>query len=327
MRACCGAPAARGSPSRPARWAYGIFWGVRVARGERFTFSLRSETTGQRHVSSVGWLLPSIGAWSPAPFVFSPLAGGFSPASGRGRILFSFFFFATGLWLLPGIRAWSPARRAAGGERGVPLYTPYDPRTPPCPCGGGRRCRMSCTLSAARRRGRSAQIFPLRGRYARLLRRSRCAGIAFAPRLAGRMGLFSAFALRGGEFLLRYEDSILTEGSMILCISGIERFLPSLAIGQQVSAREGKKKERWLSTAFFSEVKDSPSQCTESIGESCFSCSPLRDDVSFAMKEQRFSLVDVSAAGRGGDRRPERGGSSDAGRTLVPRRRGTAGGR
>ena len=66
MRACCGAPAARGSPSRPARWAYGIFWGVRVERGERFTFSLRSETTGQRHVSSVGWLLPSIGAWSPA---------------------------------------------------------------------------------------------------------------------------------------------------------------------------------------------------------------------------------------------------------------------
>ena len=38
-------------------------------------------------------------------------------------------------------------------------------------------------------------------------------------------------------------------------------------------------------------------------------------------------LADVSAAGRGGDRRPERGGSSDAGRTLVPRGRGTAGGR
>ena len=38
-------------------------------------------------------------------------------------------------------------------------------------------------------------------------------------------------------------------------------------------------------------------------------------------------LADVSAAGRGGDRRPERDGSSDAGRTLVPRGRGTAGGR
>ena len=38
-------------------------------------------------------------------------------------------------------------------------------------------------------------------------------------------------------------------------------------------------------------------------------------------------LADVSAAGRGGDRRPKRGGSSDAGRTLVPRERGTAGGR
>lgn len=63
---------------------------------------------------------------------------------------------------------------------------------------------------------------------------------------------------------------------MILCISGIERFLPSLAIGQQVSAREGKKKERWLSTAFFSEVKDSPSQCTESIGGKLFFLLPIR---------------------------------------------------
>ena len=43
--------------------------------------------------------------------------------------------------------------------------------------------------------------------------------------------------------------------------------------------------------------------------------------------EATIPLADVSAAGRGGDRRPERGGSSDVGRTLVPRGRGTAGGR
>ena len=50
----------------------------------------------------------------------------------RGASSSSFFFliFAAGLQLQPGIRAWSPARRAAGGERGEPLYTPYDPRTP-----------------------------------------------------------------------------------------------------------------------------------------------------------------------------------------------------
>ena len=58
---------------------------------------------------------------------------------------------------------------------------------------------MSYTLSAARRWGQSARIFPLRGRYARLLRRSRVAGIASAPRLAGLMGTFPAFALRDGE--------------------------------------------------------------------------------------------------------------------------------
>ena len=56
-----------------------------------------------------------------------------------------------------------------------------------------------------------------------------------------------------------------------------------------------------------------------------FSHSTARDDVPLAKQEQRFCLVDVSAAGRGGDRRPERGGISDAGRTLVPRLRGTAG--
>ena len=56
-----------------------------------------------------------------------------------------------------------------------------------------------------------------------------------------------------------------------------------------------------------------------------FSHSTARDDVPLAKQEQRFCLVDVSAAGRGGDRRPERGGSSDAGRTLAPRLSGAAG--
>ena len=58
---------------------------------------------------------------------------------------------------------------------------------------------MSYPLSAARRRGQSAHIFPLRGRYVRLLRRSRVAGITSAPRLAGVRDTFPACALRGGE--------------------------------------------------------------------------------------------------------------------------------
>ena len=76
---------------------------------------------------------------------------------GRAEASFSSFFFrsldcgccpASGLGRLPA---------GAGGERGKPLYTPCDPRTPPCPRGEGRPCRMSCTLSAARRWGRSAR--------------------------------------------------------------------------------------------------------------------------------------------------------------------------
>ena len=70
---------------------------------------------------------------------------------------------------------------------------------------------------------------------------------------------------------------------------------------------------------------DSPAQCTGSTKKSRFSHSTARDDVPLAKREQRFCLVDVSAAGRGGDRRPERGGSSDAGRTLAPRLSGAAG--
>ena len=66
-------------------------------------------------------------------FFFRSLDCGFGPASGLGRL---------------------PA--GAGGERGKPLYTPTTPYTP-CLRGGGRPCRMSCTLSAARRWRRSAR--------------------------------------------------------------------------------------------------------------------------------------------------------------------------
>ena len=83
----------------------------------------------------------------------------------------------------------------------MPLYTPYDPRTPPCPRGEGRSCRITCTLSAARRRGpRRASSRASPGRYARLLRRSRVVGIASAPRLAGLLRTFPARALSGREY-------------------------------------------------------------------------------------------------------------------------------
>ena len=110
-------------------------------------------------------------------FLFLLFAHGFSPASGRGRL-----------------------RGGRQGVRGASPSTP--PTTPVLPLvrvaeGATVACRIPCPPLAAG--GKSARIFPLRGRYARLLRRSRVAGIASAPRLAGLVGIFWAFALKGGE--------------------------------------------------------------------------------------------------------------------------------
>ena len=127
---------------------------------------------------------------------------------------------------------------------------------------------MSCTLIAARRRGQSARIFPLRGRYARLLRRSRVAGIAFAPRLAGLVGFFSVCALRGGEHFLMYEDSIMTDGEQIFMFLWRKVLFAMYRRWQQVLISEGKRKVRQLLKGIFlfSVVNYSPEQCTESIG-------------------------------------------------------------
>ena len=70
-----------------------------------------------------------------------------------------------------------------------------------------------------------------------------------------------------------------------------------------------------------------PLYCAESIGGKPFFPPCSKGGFALAERGRRFRLVDASGAGRGGDRRPEWGGSSDAGRTLVPRGRGTAGGR
>ena len=61
---------------------------------------------------------------------------------------------------------------------------------------------MSYTLAVARRGGRSARIFPLCGRYARLLRRSRCAGIAFAPGSLGVWDFLGRSRCAGGAVYL-----------------------------------------------------------------------------------------------------------------------------
>ena len=72
------------------------------------------------------------------------------------------------------------SRRGAGGERGVPLYAPYDPRTPPCLVekGGAVVSRVPCPPLAAG--GKSARIFPS---FARAI----CAPAAALPRCGDRL--------------------------------------------------------------------------------------------------------------------------------------------
>ena len=80
-------------------------------------------------------------------------------ASRRGEALFPSCFFSR--WMTDAARHLGvvASRRGAGGERGRPLYTPYDPLLP-CPRGERRHCRMTCTLSAARRWGQIGAHLP-----------------------------------------------------------------------------------------------------------------------------------------------------------------------
>ena len=128
-------------------------------------------------------LPPARPVWGFSLF-FSPLAGGCCPASGRGRL-----------------------RGGRQGVRGAGPSTP--PTTPilPCPCGGGRLCRMTCPLPTARRRGPSARIFP---RCARAI----CAPAAALPLCGDRLraparwveGIFPACSYSDGKHLLRHGE-------------------------------------------------------------------------------------------------------------------------
>ena len=90
-------------------------------------------------------------------------AGGFGPASRLGSLTLFLFYLSLSCGFSPAsgsgsLRGWRQGVRGAS-----PSTPPTTPVLPLVPCGGGRRCRMSCALSAARRRGKSARIFPLRG--------------------------------------------------------------------------------------------------------------------------------------------------------------------
>ena len=122
---------------------------------------------------------------------------GLEVVGGKGHVSFFFRRWITDIARHPGRVA---SRRGAGGERGKPLYTPYDPRTPLVRMAKGVTvvCRVPW-LPLAAGGNRRASSRTTRGRYARLLRRSRCAGIASAPRLAGLVGLVAVRASASGE--------------------------------------------------------------------------------------------------------------------------------
>ena len=184
--------------------------------------------------------------------------------------------------------------------RGAAPSTP--PTTPYTPLSARRWESLSFVIYPARRSpqgGRSARIFPLRGRYARLLRRSRVAGIASAPRLARLTGHFSGLCLarRGARVCspnaLKWQRTVLPAGEHTKSFPHEVRtiFLPHCVL---------------------------PAQCTESAGGK-----------PFFRRAGRAVLVEKDSAAkrsfkrkRGRARRrspPRRGGSSDAGRTLGPR--------
>ena len=122
-----------------------------------------------------------------------PLAGVCCPEYGRGRLLAaSFFSFFLSFLFLPFADGFSPASGCGS------LRPPYSP----CPCGGGRHCRMSCSLSAARRRGPIGAHLPA----SRVI----CAPAAALPLCGDRLraparwagGIFFGFRVeRGNEVL------------------------------------------------------------------------------------------------------------------------------
>ncbi len=100
-------------------------------------------------------------------------------------------FSVVGWRLLPGVRVWSPPGGGQGGEGRAPRY-PYAPRTFPCSCGGGRRCRISCTLIAVRRWGvvgAAWGLFPAFFRWMAAVPRR--PGVVASRRGAGDRGLRS----------------------------------------------------------------------------------------------------------------------------------------
>ena len=94
-------------------------------------------------------------------------------------------FSAAGQRIRPGIEVGSPPGEGQGVRGASPSTPPTTPYSP-CPEGEGHLYRMMYpTLPLAAGGNRCASSRALRGRYAHLLRRSRLAGIASAPRLAG----------------------------------------------------------------------------------------------------------------------------------------------
>ena len=233
------------------------------------------------------WLLPGIWAWSPGAFLFfsffsPPLADGCCPASGRGRL-----------------------RGGRQGVRGAGPSTP--PTTPilPCPCGGGRLCRMTCPLLSARRGGPSARIFP---RCARAI----CAPAAALPLCGDRLRaparwaerIFPACTYSDGKHLLRHGERPMPrekegKGKQTHTLPARHQlYMPASLFGTAHGINKGKPP------------------------------SPRQEKAVPQLTENRHHrFASVSAAWRGGDRRPAGAEAPTPPERSSRAKRGTAGGR
>ena len=198
-----------------------------------------------------------------------------------------FSFFVTAHRLQPSARAWSPARRAAGGERGEPLYTPYNPLHPLVRVASGVTvaCRIPCPPLAAGGSRRTSSRFA----------GDMCACCG-APALRGSPPRPGSL---GYGILSRLVRCVA--GSALLFPQGTEVTEDDFTCGRTYQ-EESITASRMTSGRFFCRTVLSRHRAPSQQGESRFSGVRARLPLWRKTVWQK-GVSSVSAAGRGGDRR------------------------
>ena len=175
------------------------------------------------------------------------------------------------------------SRDAAGGERGEPLYTPYDPRTPPCLV--WRRASLSHVVYHGRRSPQGASR-RASSRFAGDMRA--CCGAPAArgspprPGSLGRRELFQlSHCAAGSGFPFYYTAKRWGTGSFLpLASERRKQFLS--AVEKRTSVIKGND----LSPV----VNDSPAQCAELIGGKLFFLPCIKGGLSLVGRNEETAL-------------------------------------